>query len=203
MAESECGMASIRVLLIEDDASFGRLVLSSLAMIEGIFHVETVDCVSDALDLLNDRAFNIVLLDLNLPDSSGLDTLDAIHAANRKLPIVVLTGIEEPEIEAEALTRGAQQFLCKTKLEDLVEAMRKAVTIRLHEPAKGLSQNKGLPEVENLLKDLDESIKASKQAVSILDNRRRDPAEKNAVRTLHSHLGKMESRISLYRNDGK
>ena len=194
-------MASIRVLLVDDDVAFARQVRRALSMAEGMFALNTADRLSIAIRSLHAVAFNIVLLDLNLPDSSGLDTLDAIHAANRKLPIVVLTAVDDPGIEEEALKRGAQQFLRKTNLGDLVDTMQRAVGIRLRAPTH--QPTKVQPEVESLLNDLDESIKASGQAVSILANPRRDPTERDAVLALRSHIGKMQSRISVFRNDGK
>ena len=70
------------------------------------------------------------------------------------LPIVVLTSVEDLGIEKEALKRGAQQCLRKTNLGELLEVMRKAVAIRLLDPAKVH------PEVESSLNGFDESIKA-------------------------------------------
>ena len=117
--------------------------------------------------------------------------------------------MEDPGIEEEALKRGAQQFLRKTNLGDLVDAMQRAVGIRLRDPAAGQpptneqEPTKAQLKVESVLNDLDASIKSSQQVVEVLDTERRDPAERDAVQSLRSHLGNMQGRISEFRNDGK
>ena len=85
--------------------------------------------VSEAVERLAGGAFDALLLDLNLPDSGGLDTLDAIRERTTDLPIVVLTGLDDREIGVRAIRRGAQEYLAKDELtEDLLtRSLRHAI----------------------------------------------------------------------------
>jgi anti-anti-sigma factor len=99
------------VLLIEDSPTqahqFG-------AMLEGSgFAVEHAARLEDGLRRLARGGIDIVLLDLSLPDSSGIDTFLAARTAAPGVPIVVLTGLDDEVIAATALQRGAQDYLVK------------------------------------------------------------------------------------------
>ena len=86
----------ISVLLVEDNPDDVDLVRDSLSdATEAQFDVHTVDRLSSAQDRFATRQFDIVLLDLSLPDSSGLPTLETVLGWKTGLPIVVLTGLGE------------------------------------------------------------------------------------------------------------
>ncbi len=65
------------------------------------------------LELLDSTAVDLVLLDLNLPDSTGLDTLAAVIEETERLPIVVLTGLDDRDVGVQAIEQGAQDYLVK------------------------------------------------------------------------------------------
>ena len=69
--------------------------------------------LAEARYILTSRRIQAVLLDLNLPDSSGLDTVSAITAACPNLPIVVISGLEDEDIAIQALSKGAQEYIFK------------------------------------------------------------------------------------------
>jgi PleD family two-component response regulator len=104
----------VHVLLVEDVPLLARLAEQMLGKSPTsrylVTHKETL---ADALTALADEAFHVVLLDLNLPDSSGLDTVTSVIGAAPEVPIVVLTANENPEVGLEAVKLGAQDYLLK------------------------------------------------------------------------------------------
>lgn len=104
----------IKVLLVEDNSSEALLLRESLLEV-GRMKVELshVDRLSEAFELLRDREFHALLLDLSLPDSQGIDTVARTLKEAPHLPIVVLTGNEDELTALEAVRMGAQDYLFK------------------------------------------------------------------------------------------
>ena len=119
------------VLLIEDNPGDARLIREMLAEGGGDrFKLECADRLSAGLELLAEGGVDIVLLDLGLPDSQGLDTLHKVIAEVPEVPItVVLTGTDDEELAVQAVRAGAQDYLIKGQIENnlLVRAMRYAM----------------------------------------------------------------------------
>ncbi len=104
-------ISSERYLLVEDDGGDADLV--RLAVGAGAGGVEVVERVGVALERLAAERFDAVLLDLSLPDATGLDGLRRIHAAAPLLPVIVLTGLDDEALGRRALAEGAQDYLVK------------------------------------------------------------------------------------------
>jgi PAS domain S-box-containing protein len=108
----------IQVLLVEDSPSDARLLCEFL---QGYppqrFAVEHVECLEDAIRRVADRTFDVVLLDLTLPDSTGLDTCVRMRRAAPHLPIVVLTGVDDETVALEAMHRGVEDYLVKGQVQ--------------------------------------------------------------------------------------
>jgi two-component system, cell cycle sensor histidine kinase and response regulator CckA len=102
-----------RVLLVEDDPSFVQFLRDSLVALSAELDVSVATRLTAAIAAVQMHAFDAVLLDLNLPDSSGLSTLQAVLSADRHVPIVVLTGIDDAGQAQDALRLGAQDWLTK------------------------------------------------------------------------------------------
>lgn len=110
----------IRVLLIEDNPGDARLVKETLAHARGArFELEWHDRLSKGIERVERGGIDVVLLDLLLPDSYGLDTLNLFHEHAKGVPIVVLTGVEDEAFAMEAVKRGAQDFLVKSHIDGL------------------------------------------------------------------------------------
>ena len=107
----------IRILLIDDDKSYCMLVNRALINPDHSagFAVQTAHSLAQGIKLLNTRTFDLVLLDLGLPDSFGLDTFDSIRNAAPDVSVVMLTGLEDEQISLEAIKRGASDYLIKGK----------------------------------------------------------------------------------------
>ena len=108
----------INILLVEDDSlacRFVKLLLSDSSEAEK-FDIETAGNLSGAIELLNHKTFDIILLDLQLPDSSGTNTVKRIHASNPHVPIVVLTALDGEEMGVQAIKSGADDYLAKGEI---------------------------------------------------------------------------------------
>jgi len=103
-----------QVLLVEDNATDALIVEDELAHTPGAqFSVVHLDHLSDALARLEVQHFDVVLLDLSLPDSHGLETFSRLHRAAVEVPIVVLSGRADEDLAVKAVQAGAQDYLVK------------------------------------------------------------------------------------------
>jgi PAS domain S-box-containing protein len=119
--------ALARVLLLEDADADARAVESLLRQFS--FDVSRSRRLSDALTALRSDEFDVVLADLGLPDSTGLDTLEALRQHAVGLPIVVMTGHDDESTAVRAVAAGAQDYLIKgsTDAGTLARSLRYAV----------------------------------------------------------------------------
>jgi CheY-like chemotaxis protein len=100
-----------RILVVDDDRGL-RLALSTLLTNAG-HTVETADDGPQALDLLQDRAFDIVLLDIGLPSMSGLDVLEQARAREKPPLVIMMTADDTPQTVLESVRRQAFRYLRK------------------------------------------------------------------------------------------
>ncbi len=93
--------------------------------------------MADAVDHLATKAVDIVLLDLGLPDASGLSAVRQARAAAPRVPVVVLTGTDDESVAAQALLEGAQDYLIKGQIETrgVLRALRYAIGRKIMEEA--------------------------------------------------------------------
>ena len=120
----------VRVLLIEDNPGDDLLLRQTLAEVKNTkFEVVSADRLKAGLDLLAKGDVDVVLLDLLLPDSRGLDTLHKVHSKISSIPVVVLTGLDDEAMAIEAVREGAQDYLIKgqTDVNLTARALRYAI----------------------------------------------------------------------------
>jgi signal transduction histidine kinase/DNA-binding response OmpR family regulator len=120
----------LKILLVEDNPGDADLIQEMLpATDESGFTVHCVSRLSDAVSHLKEKEADLALLDLDLPDSQGIDTVRLAHAAAPKTPIVVLTGNQDERLGIAAVKGGAQDFLVKgqTHQSQLSRVLRYAV----------------------------------------------------------------------------
>jgi len=112
-------IAVLRILFVEDNLGEVRLVREMLA--EGskqlVFKIEQVDTLAAGIEKTRREKFDVILLDLGLPDSRGLETFYSLHAVSPDVPIIVLTGLDDENAAIEAVRGGAQDYLLKGRLE--------------------------------------------------------------------------------------
>ena len=121
---------NIRVLLIEDNREYAFLIREYIEMVRpGLFEVEVVDRLAPGLERLVGGGLDLVLLDLSLPDSHGLDTFITVHGNAPEIPVIVLTGLDDERTAMEAAREGAQDYLVKGQVTGdlLVRCMLSAI----------------------------------------------------------------------------
>ena len=110
-------MTPVKVLLIEDNLAEARLMRELLKESPAKqFELAHVQRLREALDQLHEDCFDVVLLDLTLPDSAGLGSLIPLLKTVPSLPIVVLTNTNDDDLALEAVRQGAQDYLVKRQV---------------------------------------------------------------------------------------
>ena len=130
---------SIKILLLVEDNPGDARLMREMFSEQGSHNTEFthVGCMSEAEKALSERAFDIILLDLGLPDTQGLGGVRRAHAAAPRIPLVVLTGLDDDSLAAQALQEGAQDYLVKGQIDarGLLRALRYAVERKSMEEA--------------------------------------------------------------------
>ena len=107
----------LKVLLIEDNPADARLIQEFLSeAMGGRFELTSVDRLSDGIEQVSKERIDVILLDLGLPDSQGLDSLERMHEQASETPIIVLTGLIDEDLGIDAVRRAAQDYLVKGEL---------------------------------------------------------------------------------------
>jgi two-component system cell cycle sensor histidine kinase/response regulator CckA len=105
-------MEPMKVLLVEDDNFFAHVLRAAMRNAKPAVDFDRCKTLAEAASSLTSRRYDAVLLDLNLPDSSGLETIGRIHGSAPGIPIVVLTA-DDAEAGLAAVQHGAQDYLVK------------------------------------------------------------------------------------------
>ena len=114
MLAKETSQQPIKLLLVEDDQDDALLTKEVLDKNKSKeFHLTHKSSLNDAISELRKEHYDEILLDLNLPDSQGIDTFQKIRSLTPNTPIVVMTGISDEEIATKAIHEGAQDYIVK------------------------------------------------------------------------------------------
>jgi PAS domain S-box-containing protein len=117
-------------LLVEDNPGDARLIREALAEIaQPRLRLEWAENLGKALESLAQQQFSVILLDLSLPDSRGMNTVQRIEQAAPNVPMIVLTGLDDEALAIEAVRSGAQDYLVKSEVTGhlLARAIRYAI----------------------------------------------------------------------------
>jgi signal transduction histidine kinase len=120
----------LRVLVVEDNAGDARLLREMFSKERpGSFEVTHLLRISEALTHLSTTQVDIILLDMGLPDGHGLETVRRTRLVAPNVPVIVLTGLDDEALAAEAMKEGAQDYLIKGQIENraLPRALRHAI----------------------------------------------------------------------------
>lgn len=121
------GGMHVRVLVVDDHPAFRKALTSALRLIGDIEIAGEAGGGVAACDQAETLDPDIVLMDLSMPDLSGIDAMKKIHESRPELPVVILTAHADAGVEREAREAGARGFLAKgTGLQDLVITLREA-----------------------------------------------------------------------------
>ena len=164
---------SIRVLIVDDDQVDAELAVRALRMSQDcMFEVETASELQQAHALLDSQAFDIMLLDLGLFESQGIETLKNFRAKNKMIPLIVLSGLEDEDFAIEVLEHDAQDYIFKSDItsQSLAKSIRYVISRQ-----QSLLENRrlvaSLRENELVLKRKNERLaKLFETAQSFVDN---------------------------------
>src|ERR1035438_10061088 len=136
---------AFQILVVEDnpaDADIIRAILPETG--PSCFQIESVARLADAVIRLQREAISLVLLDLGLPDSQGLQTLRQLLQSAPDVPVIVLTGNDDRELGVNAVQAGAQDYLVKGQINEnlLVRSIRYA--LERQKAAETLRQSEAL-----------------------------------------------------------
>jgi signal transduction histidine kinase/ActR/RegA family two-component response regulator len=161
--------ASTKILLVEDntgDAGLLRAAFSEVSTSNFSFRLVHAERVTQALACLTQEPFDVVLLDLSLPDAGGLETIVRVRDAAPSLPIVIMTGLDDENVAVEAIRQGAQDYLVKGQVDSgvLVRAIRCAIERKRIE-----SQLQYLRNRDAVLRDVNVALTSTLDLKSVLD----------------------------------
>jgi DNA-binding response OmpR family regulator len=120
----------LRILVIEDSNNDYVIVKRALSKARFLsFECVRATCIEEVFPLLAKEEIDLVLADLTLPDSDWLETVTKLKQAARKIPIVVMTGLDDERLALQILRAGAQDYLIKSKIGtyELVRSIRYAI----------------------------------------------------------------------------
>jgi response regulator RpfG family c-di-GMP phosphodiesterase len=142
---------NINVLIVEDDPHSAELYQRILKISEKIsFKVKWADCLAKALEYERSRAFDVILSDLSLPDSHGLNTFLKVREQAQDTPIIILTGSDDDALALQSIGEGAQDYIAKDKIDQYI--FMRAITY-------AIERSRIQKDLRNAKKDLEVKIK--------------------------------------------
>ncbi len=182
----------ISVLLIEDEPEVAALMSAILKKAKNIqCQVDIAGQLTSGIDLLSQKKFNAILLDLSLPDSSGLETLRSVYARAGGTPIVVLTGIDDEEIATQAVRQGAQDYIVKGSTD--INGMVRSVIYAIERKRSEEVLRKAHDELEEKVRERTAELQqANKNLLKEIEERREKEEE---VRIANFRLKETQSQL--------
>ncbi|HMK56968.1 MAG TPA: response regulator [Dissulfurispiraceae bacterium] len=139
--------SSVEILLIEDDMADAELIQEIISEeADTTIGLKHVSRMSAAIELLGKQEFDAIVTDLSLPDSRGIETFFRIRNYAPKVPIIILTGLNDKEAGIEAVGKGAQDYIFKEQMGTKLLLNRSI----LH----AIERNKLLMELESKMKEI-------------------------------------------------
>jgi len=146
--ENRPAEAPVKILLVEDNPGDARLFQEMLAEAETPFSIKHVRKLSEAVEALGRGEIDVVMCDLTLPDSHGMETFDKLHEVAPQVPVIVMSGMDDEALAVKTVERGAQDYLVKghADMHGLVRSIRYAL--------KRVAAERELEEERNLLRSV-------------------------------------------------
>lgn len=130
MEQAKFTQPGLKVLLVEDDQEFADILRIRLSKEQSPrLEITCVPTLQQALKALAETAWDLILLDLMLPDSPGIQTFTAVRSQNRHTPIVIMSGLDDNNLAIDAVRKGAEDYLVKGEINSrfLLRILRHAV----------------------------------------------------------------------------
>jgi DNA-binding response OmpR family regulator len=149
-------LLTLQVLLVEDDQDLGRMVSKRLEAV-GYADIEVhwKQTLQAAVDFVQAARPSVVLLDLGLPDSTGLNSFFRLHETQPEVPIVIISANDDRDTVVQALREGAQDYIVKGKMDPvtLTALMIKAIERHARERAEYHERKRVLKRAMNALRE--------------------------------------------------
>jgi PAS domain S-box-containing protein len=158
----------IKILIIEDNSADARLFKEILSEFNSSSYIlENASRLSEGLKKILNNKFDIVILDLNLPDSFGIESILKVVSANRSIPIIVLTGTDDLELAVKSLNAGAEDYLIKGQFDynSLERSLRYSIERKRIEDEKNQFKKKLIESVNQWTSTFD----AIEDAISVVN----------------------------------
>ena len=138
-------------MLIEDNLGDIVLLKAILDNIEDLFVVKIVESLEDSLKILKKSAFDVILLDLGLPDSNGFETFIQVYDHYPHIPIIIITALEDEELGLKAVKKGAQDYLIKGQLNN--KLLRRSIKYAIERQASLWKKDMIIKEIHHRMKN--------------------------------------------------
>ncbi|MCD6175812.1 MAG: PAS domain-containing protein [Planctomycetes bacterium] len=152
-----CAAGKLDILVVEDDVVSGmileNMLLKTTLTISAIIKSETLE---STVNILESRDIDMILLDLNLPDSNGLDTLISVKEKSPQKPVVVITGEHDEILGLKAISNGAQEYLLKGKFD--VDSLAKSIRYGIERKGSEERARKNERMFQTLISHLPQSV---------------------------------------------
>jgi signal transduction histidine kinase len=185
-----------KVLLIEDDPVDAELIrLMASKETDMSMDIHWTDRLSSAIEQLREGEFDLVLSDLGLPDSRGIETFIRIHTLYPHIPVIILTGLPDEDLAVRAVRSGAQDYVVKGQVDSgtLMKAIRYAI-----------ERHKLLSELESKLRDIKRLERERRNILSMFAHDIRNsvlPQIWSLTRILSGKVQNTEDELSLVRDE--
>ena len=135
----------MKILVIDDSKEDRDLIINHIKKIEKDIKIDECNCLEDGLKKLSSLNYDAIILDLALPETDGIETVEAIikhlDKHNKNTPVIVLTGLEDYSVGRKAWMLGIKEFLIKDEIEtkDLSRALTFATQISAMPSTKSIA----------------------------------------------------------------
>jgi PAS domain S-box-containing protein len=154
----------IQLLLIEDDPGYAAFLQEEICEDkESTFLLTHKKNLGEGLNALAHNHFDVILLDLILPNSEGLDTYRRVHSASREIPIVIITSLDDQHTAHAAVLEGAEDYLFKTDLNSTILIRSLSYAVWRHRAQKRLRES------EASLLSLKKAVESMQIGVTVTD----------------------------------
>ena len=185
---------TVNVLLVEDNSEHQRMLRKMLTQSQAAhFHLLTMGTLGEAMQRAQSPGIHLILLDLTLPDSDGLDTFLKMQAVAKDTPIVVLSGTSDEALALETVQHGAQDYLVKGHVDHgaLIRSLRYA----LERKRAQQELRRARDELERRVAERTVELQSANAALhnEIAERRRAEEAVRTSNRQLADALEKLRS----------